>query len=182
MAINEQNKWFPCHKVLPLIFDESLSYYEMVCKLIKMVEDIQVNSGVLSPEDREELNNLKQIAQNADNVYEGALLGKTSLQPFVSRLSELIEDTNHRTVTDVEKTMWSGKQNKAKTQEITLSVSDWNSSTTCTKAVTGVTATNIVIVDTSNGNVECTGQGNGTLTFTATSTPTSAVTVKVVIL
>ena len=74
------------------------------------------------------------------------------------------------------------KQSAATSQTITIAVADWSSGTTCTKSVTGVTATNIVIVDTSDGGVECTAQGTGTLTFTATSTPTSAVTVKVVIL
>lgn len=71
---------------------------------------------------------------------------------------------------------------KAKAQTVVIAVEDWNGGTTCTKSVTGVTETSIVIVDTSDGNVECTGQGAGTLTFTATSTPTSSVTVKVVIL
>lgn len=71
---------------------------------------------------------------------------------------------------------------EVKTATVTITVADWNGGTTVAKNVTGVTATSIVIVDTSDGNVECTGQGAGTLTFTAKSTPTSAVTVKVVIL
>lgn len=71
---------------------------------------------------------------------------------------------------------------KAKAQTVVIEVADWAEGTSCTKSVTSVTATSIVIVDTSDGNVECTGQGAGTLTFTATSTPTSSVTVKVVIL
>lgn len=74
------------------------------------------------------------------------------------------------------------KQDKVDTDTVTISVADWAGGTTCTKSVTGVTATSIVIVETSDGGVECTGQGAGTLTFTANSTPTSAVTVKVVIL
>lgn len=74
------------------------------------------------------------------------------------------------------------KQDKASTQTITIAVADWTGGTTVTKSVMGVTASNIVIVDTSDGNVECTAQGSGTLTFTAKSTPTSAVTAKVVIL
>lgn len=49
-----------------------------------------------------------------------------------------------------------------------------------TKSVTGVTASNTVIVDTDNPNVECTGQAAGTLTFR--SIVAEAATVKVVIL
>ena len=71
---------------------------------------------------------------------------------------------------------------EAKARTVVIEVADWAEGTSCTKSVTDVTATSIVIVDTSDGNVECTGQGAGTLTFTATSTPTSSVTVKVVIL
>ena len=71
---------------------------------------------------------------------------------------------------------------EAKAQTVVINVADWANSTSCTKSVIGVTADSIVIVDTSVGSVECTGQGAGTLTFTAMSTPTSAVTAKVVIL
>lgn len=70
----------------------------------------------------------------------------------------------------------------ATAQVVTIAVADWAGGTTCTKSVTSVTTNSIVIVDTSDGNVECTGQGAGTLTFTAMSAPTSAVTAKVVIL
>ena len=30
-----------CQKVLPTVYDESLSYYEQVCKLVKMMEDLK---------------------------------------------------------------------------------------------------------------------------------------------
>lgn len=70
----------------------------------------------------------------------------------------------------------------ATAQVVTIAVADWAGGTTCTKSVTSVTTDSIVIVDTSDGNVECTEQGAGTLTFAATSTPTSVVIAKVVIL
>lgn len=184
MAINVQKtKGFPCHKVLPLTFDESLSYYEMVCKLIKIVEDIQASGGgALAPEDREELDNLKQIAQNADDVYRGALLGKTSLQPLVSHLSELVEDTTHRTVTDAEKGIWNNKQSKIVGKQIEITVDDWNGSTTCTKEVDEVTENSIILYSSMDENVECTSQGNKSLTFTAAVIPQGDVIIKVVII
>ena len=49
-----------------------------------------------------------------------------------------------------------------------------------TKSVTGVTASNTVIVDTDNPHIKCTAQAAGSLTFR--STVAEAATVKVVIL
>lgn len=35
---------FWCHKILPLVYDDSLSYYEVLCKmreaLVKVIEDV----------------------------------------------------------------------------------------------------------------------------------------------
>lgn len=30
----------PCFKVLPLVYDESLSYYEVLCKLTKLLQEM----------------------------------------------------------------------------------------------------------------------------------------------
>lgn len=74
-----------------------------------------------------------------------------------------------------------GEQYTPLAATVTIAVADWSNGT-CTKSVTGVTASNIVIVDPSDANVQCTAQGAGTLIFTASETPSEAVTVKVVIL
>lgn len=71
----------------------------------------------------------------------------------------------------------------------TLAVADWSSNTQ-TVNVTGVTATNTVIVspapasaaDYSAAGILCTAQGAGTLTFTCDTVPSNAITVNVVIL
>lgn len=71
----------------------------------------------------------------------------------------------------------------------TLAVADWNNSTQ-TVNVTGVTATNAVIISPAPASateyascgVLCTAQGSGTLTFTCQSTPTNDLTVNVIIL
>ncbi len=71
----------------------------------------------------------------------------------------------------------------------TLVVADWNNSTQ-TVNVTGVTATNAVIISPAPASaaeyascgVLCTAQGSGTLTFTCQSTPTNDLTVNVIIL
>ena len=65
---------------------------------------------------------------------------------------------------------------------VTIAVADWNGGTTATVVAEYVSASNIVIVDPSDANVECTAQGDEELTFSAPATPTEAVTVKVVII
>lgn len=70
-----------------------------------------------------------------------------------------------------------------------LAVADWSSNTQ-TVNVTGVTASNNVIVapdpasqaDYSAAGILCTAQGAGTLTFTCTTVPSSAITVNVLII
>lgn len=71
--------------------------------------------------------------------------------------------------------------------EVTIAVADWNSSTTCTKQVSGLTASDHIVVSPApasmlaviNNTVFCSGQGNGTLTFTCTTTPSSVITFEV---
>lgn len=73
--------------------------------------------------------------------------------------------------------------------QVTITVANWNATTTCTKSVTGVTASNDVIIapdpasisDYTSAGVYCSAQASGTLTFTASSTPTADLTVNVMI-
>jgi hypothetical protein len=59
MADIEKLKYW-CHKVLPLVYDESLSYYEVLCKVVqKLNEVIEAYSG--SPEQITEI--LEAIAK-----------------------------------------------------------------------------------------------------------------------
>lgn len=75
------------------------------------------------------------------------------------------------------------------TATTTIATSDWSSST-CTKSVTGVTASNTVIVAAdpashdvaSNAGVYCNGQGAGTLSFVCSTTPSASITVNVLML
>ena len=70
-----------------------------------------------------------------------------------------------------------------------LTVADWSSNTQ-TVNVTGVTASNVVIVspapasaaDYAAAGIICTAQGSGTLTFTCTTVPSNAITVNVIIM
>lgn len=73
--------------------------------------------------------------------------------------------------------------------QVSITVANWNATTTCTKSVTGVTASNSIIVspapasiaDYVSAGVYCSAQANGTLTFECTSTPTADLVVNVMI-
>lgn len=73
--------------------------------------------------------------------------------------------------------------------QVSITVANWNATTTCTKSVTGVTASNSIIVspapssiaDYVASGVYCSAQAAGTLTFTASSTPTADLVVNVMI-
>ena len=75
------------------------------------------------------------------------------------------------------------------TQTATLSSSGWNSSNQQTVSVTGVTASNLVIVSPAptsfiaygEANIYCLSQANDTLTFKCESIPDTNITVNVVI-
>ena len=81
-----------------------------------------------------------------------------------------------------------GKQPKHSAQTITLTVADWSNNQQ-TISVTGVTASNTVIVsptpasvsDYGTAGIYCSAQASGALTFTCTAVPTAAVTVNVAI-
>lgn len=38
MAINKLKYW--CYKVLPLVYDDSLSYYELLCKVVEKLNEV----------------------------------------------------------------------------------------------------------------------------------------------
>ena len=83
-----------------------------------------------------------------------------------------------------------GAQSAITSTTVSITVANWNATTTCTKSVTGVTSSNNIIVtpvpasiNTWNSNgVYCSAQGSGTLTFTASTTPSADMIVNVMII
>ena len=51
---------FWCQKVLPLVYDDSLSYYELLCKVVCKLNELAENQNNLSDE-------IKQVAQDLNN-------------------------------------------------------------------------------------------------------------------
>lgn len=61
---------FWCQKVLPLVYDNSLSYYEVLCKVVKYINDlIDSDKEIIAELDalKKELNIVKQWIDNFDD-------------------------------------------------------------------------------------------------------------------
>ena len=78
--------------------------------------------------------------------------------------------------------------NAVVSNSITIAAADWNGGTTCTKTVSGLTATSVVWVAPDNASqsdyldagVYASAQTTDTITFTCSTTPTSSLTVNVI--
>lgn len=68
---NLSNFRFWCQKVLPLVYDDSLSYYEVLCKIVKYINDIIDNEKELSDEFielKKEVEKVQEMLDNFDTV------------------------------------------------------------------------------------------------------------------
>lgn len=73
-----ENFRFWCHKILPLVYEDSLSYYELLCRVMKKLNEIinQMNDIDLS-----ELYNLIKALMEIDNSGEYKFEGGTTYDP-----------------------------------------------------------------------------------------------------
>lgn len=62
---NSDKKFFQfwCYKVLPLVYDDSLSYYEILCKMVDYINNL-IETDKLQ---NDEINKLKQEIQTVQN-------------------------------------------------------------------------------------------------------------------
>lgn len=104
----------------------------------------------------------------------------------------LVSGTNIKTVNSTS-LLGSGNvtvQSVISSVAVNITVANWNATTSCSKSVTGVTASNKVIVSPAPASIEawqssgvyCSAQGSGTLTFTCKSTPTASIDVNVLVI
>lgn len=71
---------FWCQKVLPLVYDESLSYYETLCKIVDYINDLIAQDKVFSDDIQDLQNELKVVQDwiaNFDTSYAEKLLRET---------------------------------------------------------------------------------------------------------
>lgn len=63
---------FWCQKVLPLVYDDSLSYYEILCKIVKYINSMIENQKEFTDELsklQEEINVIQKWIDNFDTTY-----------------------------------------------------------------------------------------------------------------
>lgn len=59
---------FWCQKVLPLVYDDSLSYYEVLCKVVKYINDLIDQDKIFADEIAELRKDLDQVQYWIDNL------------------------------------------------------------------------------------------------------------------
>lgn len=123
-----------------------------------------------------------------DGTGTGTVQSVNSIQPDGNGDVELsASDIPTSGGSDVE-TELGGKANASDAVPVTIATSDW-SNNTCTKSVSGVTASNNIVVSPApasflaygEAQIRATAQGSGTVTFTCESVPSSSITINVLI-
>lgn len=131
---------FWCQKVLPLVYDDSLSYYEVLCKIvIKLNEVIEATDGFDAALDRlkdllqaeiaatakrltqrltENVNNLQnQISRNVNNLQKQIYVNKTHIEDTNGKLMD-VQQTLQAEITElqewVEQFEWENLLDKVK--------------------------------------------------------------------
>lgn len=83
----------PCFKVLPLVYDESLSYYEVLCKLTKLLQEMAKNVD----------GNFNSIQNEIEKIYSQITDLKAYVDEQDSKLSNRIDLTNERITEEIRK-------------------------------------------------------------------------------
>lgn len=83
----------PCFKVLPLVYDESLSYYEVLCKLVHLLKEMADNVD----------GNFNSIQNEIEKIYNKITDLKAYVDEQDSKLSNRIDLTNERITEEIRK-------------------------------------------------------------------------------
>ena len=83
----------PCFKVLPLVYDESLSYYEVLCKLVHLLKEMADNVD----------GNFNSIQNEIEKIYSKITDLKAYVDEQDSKLSDRIDLTNERITDEIRK-------------------------------------------------------------------------------
>ena len=89
---------FWSHKVLPLVYDDALSYYEVLNKVVcrfneiaEIINKMQDEMDLLNPEKVEEM--LTEIRASIEDLTERVSNGESSIQDIETRLAQVEEDS-----------------------------------------------------------------------------------------
>lgn len=79
---------FWCQKVLPLVYDDSLSYYELLCKLVKHLEEAFGELDTMS----NDIANLQALYVELKKMVDGYLSDEKLREQIDAKLDEMVED------------------------------------------------------------------------------------------
>lgn len=74
---------FWCQKVLPLVYDDSLSYYEVLCKIVNYINDIIAEDKQFI-DDLDELRNELKVVQDWIDNYDTTFIEKM-VQEYIAK-------------------------------------------------------------------------------------------------
>lgn len=78
-------RWFFCEKILPAVFDDSLSYYELLCKVIDKLNEV-IKYANLSAEEWE------KIYEKIDEIAQDSIDRDKTLQDNIDASNDRIDD------------------------------------------------------------------------------------------
>lgn len=90
---------FRCTKVLPLVFDEALSYYEVLCKLTEKINDCIDKINEVNPDEvNAEIEELQEAVEDLDKDIEEI---KEDIITINQNIEDLEEATKHYRIIDI---------------------------------------------------------------------------------
>lgn len=93
MIVSDTFKFW-CYKVLPLVYDESLSYYEILCKVVKYINELIEQDKVIT----NELNKLKEelsVVQKWIDNYDTSFAEKIIKDSIATMIFVEISDSGY---------------------------------------------------------------------------------------
>lgn len=85
---------FWCQKVLPLVYDDSLSYYELLCKVVEYINGLIKSNNELIDDYEELRNEVAQIKEWIDN-FDGEFVEEILSKYLAQMIYVWITDTGY---------------------------------------------------------------------------------------
>lgn len=85
---------FWCYKVLPLVYDDSLSYYEILCKMVTYINNL-IETDKLQNDEIDKLKKEVQIVQNWINNFNTSFAESVIAQYLATMIFVTISDEGY---------------------------------------------------------------------------------------
>lgn len=80
-----------CYKVLPLVYDDSLSYYEVLCKVVKYINDLIAQDKIIGDDItalQQDMRAVQTWIDNFDTSYAEKIIRETIGQMILVEISD----------------------------------------------------------------------------------------------